>query len=106
MSDYKEYTVKVWTCGFKYWYVNGKLHREDGPAEAWTDGSKLWYLNGKRHREDGPAVEYADGTKYWYLNGKYLTEKEFNERMNNTCTTKVITIEGVEYKLVPNSREG
>ena len=78
MSDYKVYKVNVY-----------------------TNGTKFWYLNGKRHREDGPAVEYADGTKYWYLNGKEFTEKEFNERMKKPCTTKVITIEGVEYKLVP-----
>ena len=37
-----------------------------------TDGNKHWFLNGKLHREDGPAVEYADGTKEWYLNGKKL----------------------------------
>jgi hypothetical protein len=56
--------------GFKYWYLNGKPHREDGPAREWADGSKAWYLNGKLHREDGPAVEYSDGTKSWYLNGQ------------------------------------
>ena len=27
-----EYTVKVWGNGNKSWYLNGKLHREDGPA--------------------------------------------------------------------------
>jgi len=31
------------------------------------DGSKFWYLNGKYHREDGPAVEYPDGEKRWFL---------------------------------------
>jgi len=36
-----------------------------------------WYLNGKRHREDGPAIEYADGSKSWYLNDKKYTEAEF-----------------------------
>ena len=44
--------------GSKEWYLNGRLHREDGPANEWPDGSKHWYLNGKRHREDGPAVEW------------------------------------------------
>ena len=39
-------------------------------VKVYADGSKFWYLNGKHHREDGPAVEYADGTKYWYLNDK------------------------------------
>src|SRR3972149_9837764 len=36
--------------GIKSWYLNGKLHREDGPAIEWPDGSKVWYLNGKCHR--------------------------------------------------------
>ena len=66
-----------WTNGRKSWYLNGKRHREDGPAFEWADGTKLWYLNGKLHREDGPAVEYADGSKFWYLNGKHLTEDEW-----------------------------
>ena len=42
-----EYTVKVWANGDKYWYLNGKLHREDGPAVEYANGSKFWYLNGK-----------------------------------------------------------
>lgn len=32
-------------------------------------GVKEWYLNGKRHREDGPAIEYPDGSKEWWENG-------------------------------------
>ena len=68
--------------GSKSWYINGELHREDGPAAEYVSGSKGWYLNGKLHREDGPAIEYADGDKSWYLNGQFLTEEEFNARMN------------------------
>jgi len=64
------YTVKVDEHGAKYWYVNNKLHREDGPAIEYASGSKSWYVNDKRHREDGPAIECADGTKYWYVNDK------------------------------------
>ena len=41
-----------------------------------------WFLNGKFHREDGPAVEWADCYKVWCLNGRQLTEDEFNARMN------------------------
>ena len=55
--------------GTKCWYLNGKYHREDGPAVEYADGNKEWYLNGKYHREDGPAVEYADGNKEWWLSG-------------------------------------
>ena len=63
-----------------------------------ADGTKLWFLNGKRHREDGPAVEDADGTKSWYLNGKKLTEKEFNKHQN-TSDDKEIVIDGKTYVL-------
>ena len=69
-----------WSDGTKAWYLNGNLHREDGPAIEDSDGTKHWYLNGLRHREDGPAIEYSYGTKAWYLNGNRLTESEFNNR--------------------------
>ena len=77
-----EYTVKVWSNGDKAWYLNDKLHREDGPAIEYANGNKFWYLNGKRHREDGPAIEWADGDKSWYLNGKEVTEEE-HKRMTS-----------------------
>ena len=35
---------------------------------TYSDGTKVWHLNGKCHREDGPAVELANGNKAWYLN--------------------------------------
>ena len=54
----------------KRWLLNGRSHREDGPAVEYGSGSKLWWVKGKRHREDGPAIEQADGTKEWYLNGQ------------------------------------
>ena len=65
--------------GDKVWHLNGKRHREDGPAIEWADGTKQWWLNGKRHREEGPAVEYEDGYKEWWLNDKELTEEEFKK---------------------------
>ena len=80
--------------GAKLWYLNGALHREDGPAMECANGYKSWCINGKRHRLDGPAVECAhykhwciddklhrldgpaveraNGTAGWYLNGIYL----------------------------------
>jgi hypothetical protein len=56
--------------GTKQWFLNRKLHREDGPAVVYPNGAKEWYLNGRLHREDGPAVEYPDGDKEWWLNNK------------------------------------
>lgn len=40
-------------------------------------GDKLWYLNGKRHRENGPAIEWNIGDKWWYLNGKRYYESDY-----------------------------
>jgi hypothetical protein len=77
-----EYTVKVYASGNKQWWLNGKLHREDGPAVEYADGGKEWYLKDKLHREDGPAVEYPSGDKYWYLNDKSMTEEEHKAAMN------------------------
>ena len=120
--SYKTYEVRVYSSGIKHWYLNGKLHREDGPAIEYSDGEKHWYLDGKRHREDGPAIEYPDGekhwyldgkcyredgpaieysngNKYWYLDGKRLTEKEFNSRVKDDCSDKIVEIDGKKYKL-------
>ena len=119
-----EYTVRVFSSGNKYWYLNRKLHREDGPATEYANGTKFWYLNGKLHREDGPAVEHANGAEFWYLDGKLhredgpatecadgekswylngieMTQEEHEKRIN-PCLNKTITItiDGVEYNLV------
>jgi len=60
-----KYEVYVYDNGMKKWFLNGKLHREDGPASEYANGSKHWWMNGELHREDGPACEYADGSKSW-----------------------------------------
>jgi hypothetical protein len=64
--------------GDKFWYLNDKWHRTDGPACEYANGSKSWYLNGKYHRTDGPAIEWANGYKKWWVNGKEYFEEEFN----------------------------
>jgi hypothetical protein len=99
-----EYTVKVYDDGSKCWYLNGKLHREDGPAVEYDNGEKHWYLDGKQHREDGPAVEYASGNKHWYLNGTKYSEQVFNEKMNPTVkelsVSEISKLLGYEVKVV------
>ena len=93
------YTVKVYPKGTKSWWLNGKLHREDGPAIEYAGGSKEWYLNGKLHREDGPAVEYASGSKYWFLNGKEVTEEEHKRQ-----TSPIIEMTSVEMTVAEISK--
>jgi len=95
-----EYTVKFLADGSKSWWLNGKRHREDGPAVEYADGTKFWCLNGKRHREDGPAVEYAKGTKFWYLNGDLVLERQHKKLTSKaTCEGKVVEIDGIKYEL-------
>jgi hypothetical protein len=55
-------------------------------------------VNGKRHRENGPAIERADGTRAWYINDVQFTEEEFNQR-NKPLFGATIVVDGVEYKL-------
>ena len=121
-----EYTVKVYPNGSKSWYLNDKLHREDGPAIEYADGNKFWflngkyhredgpalecangdkcwYLNGKRHREDGPAIERANGSKYWYLNGKEVTQEEHKRQTSPIIEMTVAEISkalGKQVKVV------
>ena len=42
----------------------------------YADGTRWWHLNKKLHRTDGPAIEHPNGTKHWYLNGKHYTKEE------------------------------
>ena len=63
-----EYTVQIYERRTE-WYLNGKLHRVEGPAIEWSNGDKEWYLNDKRHRVEGPAIEWSYGDKSWWLNG-------------------------------------
>jgi hypothetical protein len=92
----KEYIAKVDANGTKYWYLNGELHREDGPAIEHPDGSKHWCLNGKLHREDGPAFESVTGTKEWYLDGIQYSEKEY---WNQLSPAKELTVNEIEKLL-------
>lgn len=67
---FEEVEILICAGGEIYYHINGKLHREDGPAVILSDKHKEWWVNGYRHREDGPAIEYEDGTKEWWVNGQ------------------------------------
>jgi hypothetical protein len=64
--------------GSEAWYLDGKYHREDGPAYTHTDGTEEWFVNGIRHRLDGPAVVHTNGVKLWYVHGERLEQAQFN----------------------------
>ena len=84
--------TKIDPDGSKCWYLDGKYHREDGPAIEYPNGTKYWYLNGKRHREDGPAIEWASGTKFWYLNGKQVSwQQVFRQAKNPEIELRILS---------------
>ena len=39
-------TITIDKYGSKSWYINGKYHREDGPAYIGSNGFKAWFING------------------------------------------------------------
>ena len=94
-----KYKVRVDSDGDESWYLNGKRHRENGPAIIWYNGHKEWCIDGKLHREDGPAIECTDGRVYWYLNGKQVTEEEvMNPKKTITIDGKTIEISNESFQ--------
>jgi hypothetical protein len=61
----------------KAWWVDGLLHREDGPAYTTTNGYEVWMVNGKPHRLDGPAFKFANGEKSWWIDGLDYLEDDW-----------------------------
>ncbi len=53
--------INVFHCSLGWGYV----HDEVG-------FSKEWHINGKRHREEGPACEWADGIQEWWIDGEFI----------------------------------
>jgi len=84
--------MKVWPNGAKEWYLNDKLHREDGPAIENPDGEKQWYLHGNLHREDGPAIEWPNGSKFWYLNDEKVSwEQVFRQAKTPEIELRILS---------------
>ena len=52
------------------YYLNGRLHREDGPAVETASGFRHWKFRGMTHREGGPAIEWPNGTQQWVCHGE------------------------------------
>lgn len=53
----------------KAWWENGVRHRINGPAIEYSNGDKYWYVEGNLHYEFGPAVDTQD-IEEWWLNGE------------------------------------
>jgi len=71
------------TDGTEQWWVKGELHRIDGPAWIHPNGKKEWCVNGRSHRVDGPAIVWPDGSMAWYLDDEEVTWQQVFEQANN-----------------------
>ena len=63
----------VWYCkkGTMIW------HNPYGPACISDDGSKYYLIEDKYHRLDGPAIIWPDGEEEYYINSEKLSKEEF-----------------------------
>lgn len=76
--------------GGEYWFVNGILHREDGPAVIRFDGQQRWFYNNLLHRSDGPAIVHSEGYKTWFLRGEPVSAQEVFEQLTPEQKEKAI----------------
>jgi hypothetical protein len=77
--------IEIDLDGNKFWTLDGKYHRLDGPAAEWADGDKYWWHHDSLHRTDGPAIEEADGSIEWFWLSQPVTFEEWLD--NNTELT-------------------
>lgn len=63
-------------------YTNDQLHSiDDAPAIIYSNGDKYWYKEGKRHRENGPAFITFPGYREYYYNGALLPKIKTNKEL-------------------------
>jgi hypothetical protein len=82
----------------KLWYINGVLHRENGPACVVTCSStrdEVWYSHGLIHRTGGPAItrtSFDCKCERWYKR-----DKCHNLKGPSVVITRANRVRSVEY---------
>ena len=101
------------------YYLDGYLHRKDGPAEIrfYDNGSifiEYYYVNGLQHRDDGPAEIWYSKDKTVYLEAYKLYDKlhrkdgcavifHFLNKIEYWYNGKSIILENLPFELPINS---
>lgn len=75
MSDAEEKKTMPYSFvtreGHRFSGIDNKLHSVgDEPAVVYADGTKWWYREGLIHRDNGPAVVHPNGAQEWWLNNQ------------------------------------
>lgn len=86
--------------------INGliKIDNPDGPAIIYPEGDKFWYKNGSIHREDGPAVitefyiKYLVNGQLSRLDGPAIKNTENNSRALEIWSIHGCEIDEIKYK--------
>ena len=71
-------------------------------------GTKRWYLNDRLHREDGPAIEWVEGDKCWYLNDVSYTKEDWKKKVypvKELTVSEISKMLGYEVKIVKGVKE-
>ena len=83
--------------------INDELDK--GSTGCFEDrfGDIYYLINGKYHREDGPAYigYHEDGSikcESYYIEDKRLSKEDFLKR-TQSCSGKIVEIDGKKYKL-------
>ena len=83
MHSENDQPAVVYANGTKWWYREGKIHRDGAPAVIFPNGVEEWWQNGRRHRDGGPAVIFPSsaavnpegrGVRQWWSGGKLIRE--------------------------------
>jgi len=84
--------IKYTNISGKDFFNFSKEKRKEKPyCIIYPDGDKYWVVNNKFHREDGPAIEYIDQEldHCYYLNDIKYSFEQWCEKLNKTDEEKV-----------------
>ena len=71
-------TIKMTRKDRIVYELDGRPHRENGPAIIWNNGILEWWIHGMTSRLDGPAVVWPySGIRDYYIGGKWFSEGNY-----------------------------
>lgn len=83
-------------------YKDGVCHRKNGPS--YIQSYRRWYeVEGKRHRVDGPAFDSTHLKEYWLNDVKFSSEEKWAKALSDISVTPITPVipEVVEPEVEP-----